>query len=803
MKKGSNHFMEKLKLLTFENIVEPLLNESVSFIYFPIEWLDIVEIHYKTFLLTSKLKRLNERLYDMFSDILFIQHNPYVLNENTPWIVCKEPIRKEQLDYIFQSWYEIIHDWKPNKLIDSPKYEWHYDLISNLTVLHDNEVYSKWVPALISHVFCERPLQLKNIHEEDIYFSPLRSQNICEAMSEPIKDEKTQDYFAYVYRFECITRGGENIPLLNVSIGIRRFYQEYNHPDIPLLLRRKRGMILVSTPEFASNNKKLRFVKLKVQQATNGIKWIKIFRNLKDDFRIGGEVELEHILQYPKGYMLRENLRVLLPYNERIYKVQGTKIKPGIKVKEREYLFKGFQQKFTYFTLLPECKKIATNNENELFPLIAPKGLETITLEIWSEKILMEVEQALIESEIVLAQISESSYVLNADSPVLLKIVRYNIEKVLQNPYKMQYCQKYKTNLVEDVMKAVYATAGERNDATLALIAMENCDGREKIDPKQIVREGFARTNRISAFINLFIGQSVSRKTIINCILSLLEQKGFLKRSWNKINLPCTYVNLSIERISKFDFLPIISQIKGKEISYKLYGNTDWQTIDRLLLNINKHNAFLPQPSKRNDMGIQFKQFVSETLTEILQRAKEENEQVYFIIDANLRKYWIKELQNKKIDIDILPEIVPDALKVPNLNIIRINTSFDTPKYGVIERDDVPEGTSLYVDQKGMYYSTGEYSQNGSETLQRYILEILTLGVKPVERNYIAKMVHYMCCNSSMLQEKNIHMPYSMHMAKVIKSYRTDIDAREFKEFDDELDVDIMKIEKKDSIIFL
>lgn len=803
MKKGSNHFMEKLTLLTFENIVEPLLNESVSFIYFPIDWLDIVEIHYKTFLLTSKLKRLNERLYDMFSDILFIQHNPYVLSENTPWIVSKEPIRKEQLDYIFQSWYEVIHDWKPNKLIELPKYEWHYDLISNLAVLHDNEIYSKWVPALISHIFCEQSVRIENINEEDIYFSPLRSQNICEAMSEPIKDEKTQDFFAYVYRFECITRGGENIPLLNVSIGIRRFYQEYNHPDIPLLLRRKRGMILVSTPEFASNDKKLRFVKLKVQQATNGIKWIKIFRNLKDDFRIGGEVELEHILQYPKDYMIGTNIRVLLPYNERIYKVQGTKIKPGIKVKEREHLFKWFQQKFANFTLLPECKKVATNNENELFPLIAPKGLETITLEIWSEKISLEVEQALFESEIVLAQIGESLYVLNADSPVLLKIVRYNIEKVLQNPYKMQYCQKYKTNLVEDVMKAVYATAGERNDATLALIAMKNCDGREKIDPKQIVREGFARTNRISAFINLFIGQSVTHKTIINCIFSLLEQKGFLKRSWNKINLPCTYVNLSIERISKFDFLPIISQIKDKEISYKLYGNTEWQTIDCLLLNVNKHNTFLPQPSKRNDMGIQFKQFVFETLKGILQHAKEKNEQVYFIVDAHLRKYWMKELQNKKIDIDILPEIVPDALKVPNLNVIRINTSFDTPKYGVIERDDVPEGTSLYVDQKGMYYSTGEYSLNGSETLQRYILEILTLGVKPVERNYIAKMIHYMCCNSSMLQEKNIHMPYFMHMAKVIKSYMTDIDAREFREFDDELDVDIIKVEKKDSIILL
>lgn len=38
--------------------------------------------------------------------------------------------------------------------------------------------------------FCERPVQLENINEEYIYFSPLRSQNICEAMSEPIKDEK-------------------------------------------------------------------------------------------------------------------------------------------------------------------------------------------------------------------------------------------------------------------------------------------------------------------------------------------------------------------------------------------------------------------------------------------------------------------------------------------------------------------------------------------------------------------------------------------------------------------------------------
>lgn len=37
------------------------------------------------------------------------------------------------------------------------------------------------------------------------------------------------------------------------------------------------------------------------------MKWIKIFRNLKDDFQIGGEVDLDHILQYPKDYIVGEN----------------------------------------------------------------------------------------------------------------------------------------------------------------------------------------------------------------------------------------------------------------------------------------------------------------------------------------------------------------------------------------------------------------------------------------------------------------------------------------------------------------
>ena len=100
-----------------------------------------------------------------------------------------------------------------------------------------------------------------------------------------------------------------------------------------------------------------------------------------------------------------------------------------------------------------------------------------------------------------------------------------------------------------------------------------------------------------------------------------------------------------------------------------------------------------------------------------------------------------------------------------------------------------------------MYYSTGEYSLNCSRIFQRYILEILPLGVKPVERDYIAKMIHYMCCNSSMLSKRM----YTLHIPciwKSNKSYITDIDAREFKEFDDELDVDVVKRRRKIQLFY-
>ncbi|KFM99255.1 DUF3962 domain-containing protein [Bacillus clarus] len=797
--------MEKLQLLAFKNVIEPLMNERLSYVHFPAEWFDIIEIHYKTYVLINKLKRLNDRLYDMFSDILFIRNNPFILTENTPWIVSKEPLKREQLDYICRSWYAIIHDWKPTELPQEIELEWGWDLVSNLLPLHDKKSFSKWVPALIAHIFCEHPLHISipNSYKEELSFYPLRSKNICEAMSEPIKQKETQEYFSYVYRFEIITRGTENIPLLKVSLGIRRFYQKSNRENLSILLKRKKGTLLVAIREPFTSIEETNFVKLKIESGQMGIRWAREYRKLRDVFIVRGDLELGHIIRHSKRYIEGKDIRVLLAYNENTFQVQGTKIKLGISSREKEILFQEFRQIFPCFKLLSKCEKLQTNSNNHLLPLYAPKGLEEITLEVWSNGLAIEIERILFESKIIVGKREDTSYVLNTTSPVILKIVKRSVREIIENPYKMEFCHKYKERCVQKVVEGVQAIADHANETILSIIIMEKCDGREKIDPKQVIREGFARTKRISTFIELLADKGVDCEQVLAAVLSLLEQRGFLTQNWNKINLPGIFVSLSIEKMATNQFLPVFSKINEKEILYKLYNRKEWKKIDHTLLNVDNYDVFLPQPSQRNDKRTDFDKFVREELLQIAREAQEKNVPIYFIIDASVGEYWVKGLQKNQIDLNVFPELEPALKSLPNFKIIRINKLHDIPNYIFNQKDYHNKNHSgLFLDPQGMYYSADTNLLKSTALLQQNILEIIILGAQKEERDDIARMVHYMCKMSMRLEKSNL-TPYSMQMIKLIKTYITDFELREYKDSEDELDEDIMTVESEKTIVFV
>ncbi|YAR63557.1 hypothetical protein ACUIAK_13560 [Bacillus cytotoxicus] len=126
----------------------------------PKHWSSLLLEHNRPYELIKKFKLLNKRLYIMFSDILFIEHDPYKLAEDSLWIICLKPLSSEQLEYICRQWYAYIHNWKPTEMPGEVLLEWQPSAISKLSLLHDKKTFYIWVPALISHLFCERASHL-------------------------------------------------------------------------------------------------------------------------------------------------------------------------------------------------------------------------------------------------------------------------------------------------------------------------------------------------------------------------------------------------------------------------------------------------------------------------------------------------------------------------------------------------------------------------------------------------------------------------------------------------------------------
>ncbi|MEH0004512.1 DUF3962 domain-containing protein [Bacillus cytotoxicus] len=775
--------METIQLLAFKDVIDPLFEQTVFYVQWPKHWSSLLLEHNRPYELIKKFKLLNKRLYIMFSDILFIEHDPYKLAEDSLWIICLKPLSSEQLEYICRQWYAYIHNWKPTEMPGEVLLEWQPSAISKLSLLHDKKTFYIWVPALISHLFCERALYLSigNKQYEEIPFYPLREQHRCEAMSEPIQDKKTKEYFSYIYRFELITRGIENMFLLKVSIGKRRFYQTANQYANYMIMKKRKGTVLVSN----CHNEKDKFVTLKIEDARFGVNWSKAYRELQNVFMLKKQLDLVKIMQSPKKYIKGKRIRALVIYDENIFKVPGTKIKRGISRREKEVLLQAFHQRFPHCTYIPLCKNITINQNDELFPLYIREEMKEITLELWSSQRLTEIEKILFEEGLILEKRANHSYILNSKPQIILNIVTYNPKIIKQHPYRMDYCHKYKEDRIQSVIRAISSIPIQSFQTSLSLIEIEKCDGREKIDPKQVIREAFARTNRISQFIERLDGEEIKKEHIVRAIFSLLEKIGFRKRSWESMHPSHTYVSLSIEEIYNNQFVPILSKINEGEIVYKLYGSHEWRDFTSILLNVSAHETFLPQPSKRNDIGIQFKKYITEELTAIAEEAKKENKQVYFLIDASMREYWIESLQNEHMDLHDLPYISEEFQSLSNVTAIRINNQYDVPNY-IMPLEKECDETELYVDQSGLYYSVNIYPLNDTGWKEQRILEIVVLGAKQEERDQIAKIITYMC-KMSIIPGERPFIPFSMQMVKLIKKYITDIDLWQSS---DELDTD-------------
>lgn len=389
--------MKQLQLLAFKDVVSVLEKENVFYTYWPEDWINLLRKPAEPWKLKKKLEGLTERLFVIFSDILFIQNDAQALMGNRPWIVTKRPLHQEQFEYVCKAWLKVLDENHAIPMLVDNEMKWHNGSVKDVFE-GDNNAHFKWIPAIVTDKICEEPLHLSVSPEiaSDVTFYRIQSGRVFEAISEPIRKNNKQDYFSYVYRFEAITRGVENKPLLKVSFGIRRYYQK-GTKLVNLIRNRQNVTVYVSIPNPFINEEKRTFAKLKIEQGKSGVIWEKNSFKLLDDLILGDFPELNEVMKDPKSYIEGADKQILCVYNESTFSIVGTKVQRGIGLPEKEELLNVFMNRFPNFEIINSGKEVKTSFNDHILPLYAPSGVEELKLEICSHHMADKVKEVLVK----------------------------------------------------------------------------------------------------------------------------------------------------------------------------------------------------------------------------------------------------------------------------------------------------------------------------------------------------------------------------------------------------------------------
>jgi len=781
--------MKELQLIAFKNVIEQLKDQEIYYLYWPQKWRELIKNN-QTYKLNKTLKRLTEQINSLFPEILFIQNNSAALKGNEPWIVAKRKLNSEIMEYIVEKYLEDLHTEEDNDT-EETEIKWNKGIISDIFKKDSNAIY-KWVPALVAHKWCENTVEMSvpNGFNGLLTFYPIYFGNSFEALSEPVRKSPRGDYFSYVYCFELVTRGIENEPFLKVSFGIRRYFQKkINNHFIPIRNKREVSLLVSLKNPFVKDEQRT-FAKVKVKMGKNGVELTNDYRKFFESLMINHIPSIMDIFHNSKEFIENEELKVLIVYSENTFKDKSTRIERGLGIPEREELFKRFITRFPELQLLPPLNNINTKFNDNTFPLVAPDHVENITLEVITdtEGFVEEVEQVLVNKGISVGEVADHVFKLNSQSHIILNIEPVSAQGIVKDLEVEKYKSKAAAKLTQSIVKQF--NSSKTHESKLALIeipAYEKFDEEKykDLDPKMAIREGLARTRRLSQFIHP-LEEEQSENRLVKSLLDLLTDKGFRKSNWVKGDFT-NILSLSLLRLKKEEktcFLPILVRIKNDQIKYLIYGQNQWRSLEAILLTIHQQKQFLNYPNKNNDEALKLQKFLNDQLLHVLNNT---NEPIYLIIDASLRYHWLEGLQNGRLTLDKVPELGALINEFSNLRVIRINQTKDVPQYLINQKGSyINRASGLFKGGNGIYYSIGgrpdtiqtslntiKYNSPSKFINRQTALEIIVLGAEEDERDKIACMADTLR-RTVPTWSTHVKLPYPMHMVRSIKKYLSD-----------------------------
>lgn len=801
---------KELELFLYEMPIDFLQEEEIYYLFFPEDLIQYIKnkLAEGNFKYGFKFTKLNNKIKSLFPQIISLQISEAVKNE-MPWIIAKQKIPLEQIKYIYEEYLKIYTDLK-----DKFKME---DVIWKKGKIKDikGDLY-QLVPSVIAHGLSEKVDHLVlGDRTIPMTFYPITFNGVNECISEPIRQTEKDDYFSYVLQFRLVTRGGEGIPRLSVGTGIRRYLQKPFTKRGKLFqdYKRKGSVLLgVKNPFINSGNIDISFSQLKTKQALKKdegfSKWEDGEESLFSDVLFGRKIKSDSIFENPGSYIIGEDdVRAFIVYSHQMYaEYYSTKVKSGMGLEERFKLFNLVDENFSDLRRLPRstyvAKTIKGKGENNRLPLITPSGITKVLLEVWgSIELFHKVTTVLSTKEIddKTLVFEGNRLFLEADKSVEIEIVHKDptgiIYELEVEQYGVKAFQNYVAKLANKVRKE-----DSIDQVVLALVEIDNLKGKD-FDHKQATRVGLARAGRLSQFIHPLENAGADEERILNGVMDLLSDAGFLRNNWSAFESDGTIMSLSLIK-NKKEFVPVITRIIDHDVQMKLLGIEEWLTPQNALLKAENAKGLFKDNKNNTTNKDRLRRFLVENMKETLNNF---NQKLYLLLDATLRYGWMEQMSNPKLEIGRIPFFDNQLTNDKRIEVVRINTTDDVPQYRIIkgENDDgVNKESGLFRDPKGIYYSVGlrpstwktqrneftKYNQQKKQLLQQRAVEIIPLGESEEKtRDEIAYMIDRLR-KMNLTYEKHTEQPYPIHKAMAIRKYFVENDIFDYvDEFEDDV----------------
>lgn len=787
-----------LQLMSFtidDKILERMFSmHDIYYVNFPQEWMEPINQTDDYKVKSRLISQLNQTLQLTFPQIFFA--NSRLGND---WLLSFEPIDTSFIKVACGLSLKKFSD----KLAEPTDFAW--NRIGSVDEIGESARYG-WIPALFAKKLAESGQKKMKINpnekgsytypilDETLQFHPVRFHNKYECISDVIKrkDREGQSIgnYSYVIKFSYNNRALTPEPgILNVKFGIRR-YLETGIKSADDIHYWKNGSMLVQldSPFLANEASFFHWQFRRTGGSKRGnIGWDYTTKSFINHVSSLTKVDLnpKHILENPLQYRQADSL-VLPVFSHQIFNNKSlTGTEAGLGLREKTTLFQFVKETFPFLTRLPKGRDVAkVTAKRALTPFIEPANeIERIRLEIWGPKSLKEQFMKYNVDFFEANNGGESTYTLQTErkNPLKIEIVRMDPEEIIRAKAKREKDEHYIAGTV-DRLNEIEVPEGVVTISLVEILSQRGYGGYE-FDPKQVLRESFAKTGRLTQFIHpLELSSEKERKArLMNSFKDLLADLGFIPQRIKSVIDDDTII-FSIGKISRGNkFTPVISYFsQDTPLRMKVYDK-EWQLFHESLLQMLEFREhYFNIYDKKKAI---FEKFIFDTLLEVVTNT---DKKIIVIFDEFYRRYC-SFVQNQNLN-KMIPMLKEKGFKsdMERLRFVRISNLDEIPQYKLWDKKSyINYESGLFSTNENIYYSIALRMDNMSKVkgdsikygnlhvfyVHQSIVEFVTLGCSSVEASdELARIVHLLR-RVPITTEKGTTRPYPLHLYQSLGKY--------------------------------